>query len=94
MLFRSGGCRLGKDLDGDVAFQLGIARAIDLPHAAAAEERQDRVLADLRARGQRHVASRILAAILYRGKSICGGSRTSCGVEGENRIGPELSQEY
>ena len=36
-----------QDLDRDVPPQLGVARAIDLAHAAGAERRDDRVRAEL-----------------------------------------------
>ncbi len=34
-------------LDGDIAAQLRVARAIDLAHPAGAQQRRDRVRADL-----------------------------------------------
>jgi len=36
----------GKDLDGDVALELGIVGAVDLAHPAGAEEAQDPVSAE------------------------------------------------
>ena len=46
---RSGSARevRRQDLDGDVAPELAVARAIDLAHAAGAERRHDRVWAEL-----------------------------------------------
>ena len=35
------GEQLGQDFEGDVAIQLGVARAIHLAHSAAAERRED-----------------------------------------------------
>ena len=46
--------RRRQDLQRDVAIQLRVARAIDLAHAAGAEEREDFVGAEARTRGQRH----------------------------------------
>ena len=37
----------GQNLDGDIAAEFGIARAIDLTHAASAEQREDPIRADL-----------------------------------------------
>ena len=44
----AGECRR-QDLDGDVAIQLGIARPVDLAHAADAEQAVDAKHADLHA---------------------------------------------
>ncbi len=40
---RISGEELGEDLDGDVAIEPGVARAIDLAHAAGAERSNDGV---------------------------------------------------
>jgi len=39
----------GKDLDGDLAIQTRVARAIHLAHATCADERDDFVRSELRA---------------------------------------------
>jgi hypothetical protein len=44
--FRVGGRVLGEDLEGDVALQLRIVRAIDLAHPAFAEFREDLIGAE------------------------------------------------
>src|SRR5215467_13034211 len=44
----------GYDLDGDVAFELRVVRAVHLAHAAGAERGKDLVGTEFRARGQRH----------------------------------------
>ena len=44
--FRVGNERRGQDLDGDVAPELGIPRAIDLAHTACAERLKDFVRAE------------------------------------------------
>jgi len=44
--FRSGGGRLGEDLEGNFAFQPRITPAIDFPHAASAKRRADSVDAE------------------------------------------------
>ena len=43
---RVGGKRLRQHLDGDVALQLGIARAVDVAHSAGADVRCDLVGTD------------------------------------------------
>ena len=50
--------RLGQDFQRDVAIQLRVAGAVDLAHAAAAEERQDLIRAEPRARGKGQMQSR------------------------------------
>ncbi len=45
---------LGQDLDRDIAFQLGVRRAVDLTHASRTERRGDLVRAELRAGLQSH----------------------------------------
>src|ERR1051325_2231192 len=52
--FRVAGSGLGKDLDGDVAFQARIPRAIHFPHAAGTESGEDFVRAETRAGGEGH----------------------------------------
>jgi hypothetical protein len=52
---RVGGSRLGDDLDGDVAFQSRITRAIHFPHAAAANQRDDFVRAEPGAGSESHI---------------------------------------
>ena len=47
--------RGGQDLDGDVAIQLGVARAVDLAHAARAQGSDDFVWAEFIARRKLHV---------------------------------------
>jgi len=44
------GERVGKELQRDVAVQLGIARTVDLPHPAFADESGDLVRAEANAR--------------------------------------------
>ena len=44
--------RFGQDLDRDVAVQLGVARAKDLPHAPFADRRDDFVNAQTGAEGE------------------------------------------
>ena len=44
----------GQHLDGDLAFELSVARAIDLAHAARAQRRDDLVRSEHCARRQRH----------------------------------------
>ena len=44
----------GQHLDGDVAFELGVAGAIDLAHAARAEGREDLIGAEFGAGGESH----------------------------------------
>ena len=46
-----GGHALGQDLDGDLAIELRIPRAVDLAHAAGAEGREDLVGTESRACG-------------------------------------------
>ena len=46
---------LGQDLDRDVAVQLRIARAIDLPHAPFADQRGDLVDAEACTGSESHV---------------------------------------
>ncbi len=46
--------RLGQDLDGDIAIQLGVAGAVDLAHATFAELADDFVGAETRAWGKGH----------------------------------------
>jgi hypothetical protein len=48
------GERRGQDLDRDVALELGVARAIDLAHAAFAEQGGDVVRTEPRARRECH----------------------------------------
>ena len=48
------GQRCRQDLDRDVAGEAGVARAIDLAHAAGADRRDDLVRAETIARRQRH----------------------------------------
>jgi hypothetical protein len=49
------GCQIGRqDLDGDVAVQPRVARAIDLAHAAGTERGEDFVRAETRPDGQGH----------------------------------------
>ena len=50
------GCR--KNLQGDVATELGVFGPIDLPHAAAPQERQDVVRAEPTAGNQGHAFRR------------------------------------
>ena len=45
---------LRQDLDGDVAVEPGVARAVDLPHASLTELGGDLVRTESRAGGQRH----------------------------------------
>ena len=45
----------GQDLDGDVAFEFRISRAIDLSHAAFAQQGRDLVGAELLTDFERHV---------------------------------------
>ena len=56
----------GQDLDGDVAVELRVARAIDLSHAACSERRQDLVRAESRPRRERQmvVSGRTLAGVM------------------------------
>ena len=46
-----------EDLDRDLAAQSRIARAIDLAHAARADEREDFIRAEVRPGGQGHAGS-------------------------------------
>jgi hypothetical protein len=48
------GKTLGQDFDGDVAVQLGIARAVDLPHSSNAKRSRDFVRPELRSHGEWH----------------------------------------
>ena len=59
-----GGERVGQDLERHVASELGVAGAIDLPHAAGAERRHDLVGAEPDAGVQRRAghSGRILCA--------------------------------
>ena len=52
---------LGQDLDGDLTPEVGVRRAIHLPHAAHADLGGDFIGAEARARRQRHrvVAERL-----------------------------------
>src|ERR1700730_15194323 len=52
---------VGKELDGNVAIELDVARAVDLAHAACAQRRQDFVRSEARASGLRHESRLILA---------------------------------
>ena len=45
---------LRQHLDRDVAIQLPVARAVDLPHSARAQRREDLVGAEAGAGGERH----------------------------------------
>jgi hypothetical protein len=57
---RIGGDRRRQNLDGDIALQLGIRRAVDLSHAACADWRGDIVDAEARAEDQsQRVTSRV-----------------------------------
>ena len=49
---------VGEDLQGDVAFQRRVARAVDLPHPARAEQRDDVVGTKAVARRERHPRKR------------------------------------
>src|SRR5262249_31665132 len=49
---RGAGQPLGQHLQGHLPPQLGVARAVDLPHPAAGEVGEDFVLADPASRGQ------------------------------------------
>jgi hypothetical protein len=40
--------QIGQDLEGDVAIELRVARAVDLAHAARADEREHFVRAEVR----------------------------------------------
>ena len=53
--FGIGSEELGQDLQRDVAAELRVARAIDLAHAAGAEQGGDPVRAEPSTGGQRHV---------------------------------------
>ena len=57
-----GGDDLGQNLDGDIAMQAAVAGSVDLAHSANAENTQDRVRAQLRARGNGHVDGIVIAA--------------------------------
>ena len=58
---------LGQHLDRDVAIQPRIARAIDLAHAARAEQRQDFICAETSAGREGHVwVARIIASAPHR----------------------------
>ena len=46
-----------EDLDGDVAVQPGVARAVDLAHAARADERDDFIRAEPSAGSRGHERS-------------------------------------
>ena len=52
----------GQYLDRDVAIEPGIARAIDLAHAAGAEGREDFIGTEARAGGQGQAVSWIIGA--------------------------------
>ena len=56
--------RLRQDLDRDVAIEPRVARAIDLAHAAGAEQRDDFVDVETRAGREEHEGRR---RIIYRG---------------------------
>ncbi len=56
-----GGKRLRQHLDGDVALQLGIARAVHVAHAARADVRSDLVGADDGSRLETHEGNRLYA---------------------------------
>ena len=53
--FRVSGKRVGEDLQGDLAVQLGIRRLIDLPHATLADEGSDVVMAEAGANVEGHI---------------------------------------
>ena len=53
--FRIGRERAGEHLDGDRAIEPGVARAVDLAHAARAERGDDFVRTETRACFERHV---------------------------------------
>ena len=53
--FGVGGERLWQHLDGDLAIELGIARAIDLTHPAHAKQRADLVRAEASTCSESHV---------------------------------------
>jgi hypothetical protein len=61
--------RGGKNLDGDVASEPRIARAIDLAHAARADERDDFIRTEASAGREGHVAGRLYRAIAPIGSS-------------------------
>src|SRR5208283_4359622 len=48
------GQSLGQNLDGDVAAESGVARAVHFAHPARSERRNNFVRTELRARGQSH----------------------------------------
>ena len=52
-----------KDFQRDVATELGVRRAIDLPHAAAANQRQNLITAETGACGQGHESRAIVATV-------------------------------
>ena len=56
------GEQFGEDLQRDVAIELRVVRAIDLPHPARAQGRLNLVRAKARASGQGHEARLILVA--------------------------------
>ena len=53
----------GQELDGDVAVEAEIARAIDLTHAPGAESTEDLVGTETRAGGERHGDEGILSSL-------------------------------
>jgi hypothetical protein len=61
---------IGEQLDGDVAPELRIARAIHLPHSAGADGRHDLVRAESNARSQGH-SERMILRISDGGLRIC-----------------------
>src|SRR6185503_11445717 len=53
-------CELRRqDLDGDAAVEPGVACAVDLPHPARAERRNDLVWTEARSWGEFHGAARV-----------------------------------
>src|SRR5688500_10136787 len=52
------GERIRKNLQSDIAIELGITRPVDLPHAALSEGREDFVRAEARACGEGHQEAR------------------------------------
>jgi hypothetical protein len=62
---RIGGEQLGQNLQGDVAIQLRIARAIDLAHPAGTQRSLDFVRTEASSGGQSHGGARAVRAVEF-----------------------------